>query len=99
MRTGLRVYLPDRGTALFGGDPVLGLVAVRSDRDVELRAVSCRDEVLGEMMIPCPGGKVDKLLRDRGDLGLTRDIRDANDGVGVRDVEGVSDERHSEGRV
>src|SRR3954453_11060698 len=99
MRARRNVDLPDRGSLIFGPDSVFADVAVGSDADIKLGAVRTGQQRLGPVMIDRSAGKIGELGARRGDAGLSILIRIADDGIGVRNVEIVADQRHAEWRA
>ena len=98
MSAGRGIKLPDAGAVFLPINSELGGVAVRSDGHVQLRSVGVGDHVLRPVMIEPARGEIDDFHRGRGDLRLTLDVREFHQPVGVRDVESVADEGHSERR-
>ena len=99
MVAGRRIDLPDRGATFLRRYAVLRDVAVRSDGDVEARAVGARDHVLGPVPVDRPRRQLDHRLARLSMRGLTFLIRKAHQRVGVGDVEVAAHQRHAEGRA
>src|ERR1700720_1612311 len=96
---GRAVHLPDGRSVLLRFHSVFGDVAVRTDANIEQRSVRARDEALGPVMVDGaarPLGERSSLCRE---LCVALLIGVANDGVGIRDIKIVADERHAERRV
>ena len=93
------VDFPDRRPIFLRFDTVLGDVAVRTDADIEQRAISTGCQALGPVVIDRAARK----LRQRDALSGNREaavmVRIAHDGVGVRDVEIITHQHHAEGRM
>ena len=99
MRARRNVDLPDRGPLIFGSDSVFAYVAVGSDSDIELGAIRTGQQRLGPVMIDRSAGKIRELGARRGDAGLSILIWIADDGIGVRNVEIVTNQGDAEWRV
>ena len=87
------------GAVLFLIEAVLAGVAIRADGGIELRTVAAGDDVLGPVVIDLSGWERRKRRRRRGDLGRAVLIGEADDSVGIGDIEIVADQRHAERRM
>ena len=69
-----RVNVPHRSTIGLVVDPILSLVAVRADSDIEMCAIGGCYEVLGPMMVDGPR----RQIGDLGSLGADVSCRTAS---------------------
>ncbi len=93
------IDLEDGGASFFFLHAVLGDVAVGSHRHVQLRPLSIRDDVLGPVVIERTAGEVGHFASRFGDAGRAGFIGEGHQGIRVRDIERLADQRHAEGRV
>src|SRR3984957_14476233 len=99
MCPGRYVHLPDCGSLTFGLHSVFGDIAVGTHSDVELRTIRTGEESLGPMVIDRPTWKVGQLGSLVRDAGLSVLIGIADNCIGVRHVEIVTDQRDAKRRV
>ncbi len=87
------------GAVPFHLHTVLRDVAVRADRDIQMRAVRARDHVLRPVMVDRAGGQRGDFRGRRGDARFAALVGKTHEGIGVRDVKIAPDQRHAERRA
>ncbi|MNQ83357.1 hypothetical protein D3C85_984350 [compost metagenome] len=97
MVAGGAIHFPDRRASFFLIHAVFADVAVRADRDVQLAAVLAGDDVFGPVVIQRSARQVDDFDRLRLDGRVTGFIVEAQQSVGIGDVQVIADEGHAEG--
>jgi hypothetical protein len=97
--TGGRIDLEDRRAVFLLVEAVLSDIAVGADRGVEPRSIAACNHVLRPVMIDWPSRQVGNFDAGIGDPRHTLGIGEAYDGVGIGDVEIVTNEGHAERRV
>ena len=93
------VQLPDRRAPLFVGQPLSATLLFDPTPTYSFDPSGGSDQALGPVTVDRTGGKVHDLRAGRGDPRLVGLVRETDDGVGVRDVQRLADERHAEGCV
>src|SRR5688572_13572071 len=93
------IYFPDCRPFLLPTHSVLCRVAVGPDGHVKLRSVGAGDDVLCPVSVYPAGGKTSDLCADDSYASRPSCVRKAHQGVAVRDVKRVANERHSEWRA
>src|SRR5271169_1746943 len=99
MRARCPIDFPDRGSFVFGTNSVFADVAVRSDPDIELRAVRAGQQSLSPVMIDRAARKISELRAWGNYAGLSILIRKADDGISVRYVKVVANQSDAKRRV
>src|SRR5271167_3792535 len=99
MGPGCGVDLPYGGSLTFDLDSIFADIAVGTDSDVKLGAIRTGKQGLGPVVVDRPAWQVGQFGSLSRDGGLSILIRVADDGIGVRHIEIVANQRDAKRRV
>ena len=98
-RTAGAVDFPDGRAAFLGRHAVLGHIAVGAHGGVELAAVEAGDQRLGPVVVQRTARQVGQLAATGGNAQIALVVGVLPNRIGVRHVQEVAHQRHTEGRV